>query len=445
MGGLFSRSSHHGKKSKRKKGKHAELEQTKESPELDRYNSQNDTEQNITDRNIANGYEDWNKQIDHQQITKYNDPPGAPSTYANNYPMLQNDMMNQSWASHHDVNNQYYPMNPLTMSSSNMPYDPQQYISNQMHSSSMNQAQSMLPDERSSKKVQFARTVQQGPPSKTPLSSTQSWHEPSATTNDLSVSMSNQDSILTRQSVHRSVQSTSNTSPAQAAVEKPIYVGIDHRATLAERVQRNASKRQHTNGDKNNIDISNSSTSNHRTHSHAHHQHKHQDSNDSSTSKVNNQSNKMSGPLQARLSNNHRSGTTTMPSAAPNRSVHHSEQPIINENDTKLTKRQQHRQAHVQSAEHQLLVDNEIKSSRQRGGAGQSQPQKQPLNQLINRNNSPARADTTRRTENKQEPMPIARISLSSQPQQRLTQRQKHKISMPPIATTSISATRARV
>ncbi|CAF4685706.1 unnamed protein product [Rotaria socialis] len=72
MGGLFSRSSHHGKKSKRKKGKHAELEQTKESPELDRYNSQNDTEQNITDRNIANGYEDWNKQIDHQQITKYN-------------------------------------------------------------------------------------------------------------------------------------------------------------------------------------------------------------------------------------------------------------------------------------------------------------------------------------------------------------------------------------
>ncbi|CAF4676486.1 unnamed protein product, partial [Rotaria magnacalcarata] len=80
--------------------------------------------------------------------------------------------------------------------------------------------------------------------------------------------------------------------------EKPIYVGIDHRATLAERGQRNASKRQHTNGDKNNIDVSNSGTSNHRTRSRTHRQHKHQDSNDSSTSKVNHQSNKMSDPSQ---------------------------------------------------------------------------------------------------------------------------------------------------
>ncbi|CAF1036875.1 unnamed protein product [Rotaria magnacalcarata] len=444
MGGFFSRSSHRGTKSKRKKGKHTELEQTKGSPELDRYNTQNNTEQNTTDMNIANGYEDWNKQIDHQQITNYNDPSGVPTGYANNYPMVQNDIMNQSLLSHHDVNNQYYSMNPLAMSSSNIPYDPIQYIPNQMHNSSINQAQQMLPDERSSRKVQFARTVQQGTPSKAPLSSTQSWHEPSATTNDLSVSISHQDSTLTRQTIHRSVQSTANTSSAQAAVEKPIYVGIDHRATLAERGQRNASKRQHTNGDKNNIDVSNSSTSNHRTRSRTHRQHKHQDSNDSSTSKVNHQSNKMSDPSQTRLSNTHRSGTTTMSSAAPNRSVHHSEPPIINENDTKLTKRQQYREAHVQPAEHQLLVDNEIKSSRQRRG-GHSQLQKQPLNQLVNRNNSPVRADTTRRTENKQEPMPVARISLSPQPQQRLSQRQKHHTLLPPIATTSISVNRTRV
>ena len=72
MGGLFSKSSRHGTKSKRRKGKHTELEQTKGSPELDRYNKQNNTEQHTTDRNIANGYEDWNKQIDHPQMTNYN-------------------------------------------------------------------------------------------------------------------------------------------------------------------------------------------------------------------------------------------------------------------------------------------------------------------------------------------------------------------------------------
>ena len=130
----------------------------------------------------------------------------------------------------------------MTITSS-VPYDPNQFAHTQIPNTFVNQPQQGILEERASKKVQFARPLQQQQPpssSKTLLTTTQSWPEPSAVTNDTFLLSTRQESSSNRQSLHRSVMPTAST---QASQQKPIYVGIDHKATLAERGQTKASKR----------------------------------------------------------------------------------------------------------------------------------------------------------------------------------------------------------
>ncbi|CAF2344076.1 unnamed protein product [Rotaria sp. Silwood2] len=438
MGSRLSRSSstrYQEKKTKWGKEKTKEVRQMTTSPEVDQYFVHNSNEQKKSERNLINTYDDWKKQIDQQQMTNFNDPPGAPTTYSSNYPNIQNELMNQSWPSHHDVNNQYYVM----ATPSNIPYDHNQYVHTQMLNTSISQAQQVTSEERPSKKVQFARPIQPGVSSKNPLTSTQSWHDHNATTNDLSAPITRQDPSSNRQPMHRSQLLTSNTSSTQPVVQKPIYVGIDHKATLAERGQRTATKRHHKDSDKNNLEPINSATTNHRTRSHKHHQHKNQESNDLSTSKVNVQSNKTVQPLQNKLSSAPRSLTTTSTSTIiPNKSILNNEQPIFNENDTQVSRIRHNRQSQPQPSEQQSNVDNETKQLRNKGNHAQQKQQSRVPN---NRNNSPLQTEPPRRNENKHDSAPVIRVALSPQ---RQPQRQKSS-AMPSIGTTTTNVTRTRV
>ncbi|CAF3368651.1 unnamed protein product [Rotaria sp. Silwood1] len=423
------------KKKKWKKGKKKELYQMETSPKVNQYLVQNNNEQNSLDRNMIKTYENWNKQIDQQQMTNFNDPPGAPVTYSTNYPNIQNDLMNQSWSSHHDVNNQYYQMT----TPSNMSYDPNQYIHAQMPSTSISQVQQVIPEERSSKQVQFSRPTQQGALPNNLSTNTQSRYDQSITTNDLSVSIPRQDISLNKQPMQRSHLPTSNTSLTQTTVEKPIYVGIDHKATLAERGQKTANKRQRKDNDKNNSEQINSSTSNHKTRSHTHHQHKYPESNDLSTSQVNTQSNKTVQPLQAKLSGTHRSLTTTSTSTViPNKSIQNNEQSIFNENDVQVSKKRRNRQSQLQHLEQQSYVDNDTKQSRNKRNHGQEKQQSYVSN---NQNNSPLITEPTRRNENKYNSAPVIKAPLSpKRPQQR-----QRSSAMPSTGSTTTNVTRTRV
>jgi hypothetical protein len=224
MGSLLSRSSSvrpERTKTRWRIGKQKRFQKMETSTEDHKLPMENDHEQKISNGNLINTHDEWNKRFDQQQISNMNDPPGAPRTYSSYFPITQNDLMNQSWPTSHDFNNQYYPGNSLPMTTpSNIPYDSNQY-------------QQVPPEERQSKKVQFGHPIQQQIVSKNPLTSTQSWHEPSITNNDVSTPTTRQEPVITR----RTVMPKTNTSLAPVRVEKPIYVGIDHRATLAERGQ----------------------------------------------------------------------------------------------------------------------------------------------------------------------------------------------------------------
>lgn len=370
------------------------------------------------------------------------DPPGAPSTYSSNYPILQNDPTNPSWSSHHDINNQFYQINSHSMPQSNLSYDPNQYNhTTSRGSGSMNQSQQIVSEERPSKKVQFAPTTRQAPLSKAPLSGTQSWHDIPGTNNDTSVLIPRQDTLISRQSMHRPAASVTNVSSTQPTVEKPIYVGIDHRATLAERGQRTAHKRQHTtNTDKTNAEGSNANTGSHRTRSHGHHQHKHPESIDSSATRSGAQLTRSSdGGTQGRSSTHHSSG-----SSIPTRTGQNTEQLTMSDNEMKTSRKRHSRRQHAQAMEQASVTDNEVKSSRQRSSHSQQQ-QKQQSNQPTHRSGSPLRVDAPRRPESKQETAPLVR---AQSPQQRSHQRQRQTgtaVVPPPIATNSITVTRARV
>jgi len=336
--------------------------------------------------------------------------------------MIQNDPMTQSWSPNHDANDQFYQNNSFPMTTtSNIPYDPNQYIHTKIPNTFMNQSQQVILDERSSKKVQFARPIEQQTPSKIPLTNAQSWHEQSVTNNDMSVSATKQEPVLTRQSVHRSVMPKTNTLLTQVPIQKPIYVGIDHRATLAERGQTTANKRHHKNNEKTNFDI----TNNHRTHSHTQHQHKHQELNDFSTSKNNIPSNKSVESSQIKLPSTHRSLTTTSTSTIiPNKLIQHTEQPIFNNNEIKTSRTRGQRQPQAQQTEQPIFIDNDTKQSN-RGNHSQHRQQEHHQQQrtTVNRNNSPLRTEKVRRVENKQQnTSPVMRTPISQSQQQRQKQ-----------------------
>jgi hypothetical protein len=349
--------------------------------------------------------------------------------------MTENELKERAWSTPQDLNNQFYQGTslPITTASS-IAYDLNQYTHNQIPKTFNNQSQQVPFEERPSKKVQFARQIQQQGSPKIPLTGTQSWHEPSSTNNDLSGTIMRQEPLSTRQSGHRTIIPTSNISSSHASVQKPIYVGIDHRATLAERGQTTTHKHHHKNGDKTNSDGPGSMKNNHRTRSHTHHQHKNQETNNVQSSRSNIQSNKPLEPLQVKLSSTHRSGTTNSTSTIiVNKQVHQGEQPIFNDIEMKVPKTRGKRQAQSQQIEQQTTFDNEIKPSKNKGNHSQ---QRQPHH----RHHSPQRTETTRRLENRHQGTPIMRIPISQQQQQ-----QRHKqlsMSSPMISPPTITRTR---
>jgi hypothetical protein len=320
---------------------------------------------------------------------------------------------------HHEINNPLYPGSsiPMITTQPNMSYDPNQYIHNSTYP---NQSQ----DERPSKKVQFARPIQQQITSSKPLTNTQSWHEASITNIDASTSTGRQEQVFSKPSA---VVSRANTSIPVTSAQKPIYVGIDHRATLAERGQRKAIKRHHNNNEKNNS----TTTNTHRSNSHNHHQHKQQEVSDPSISKSTIPSNKSFESLQTNVPGTHRILTTT--STSTNKPIQHVEQPIINDNEVRKTR--SNRQSLHQHVEQQTLIENDPKSARLRSNASQQKHHQQQPRTVVNRNNSPDWNEGARRVENKQQ------IVFTANPPITQTQPRQKQSTVP----VTMSVTRTRV
>lgn len=359
------------------------------------------------------------------------DPPGAPSTYPTNYPMMQNDLMNQSWTSHHDANNQYYPNNTHSMPpTSAIPYDPNQYGHMQNINPFMSQSQQMTMEDRPSKKVQFARPLDnQSSSFRNPLTGTQSYNEISTTnTTDVSTTSSRPEPIITRQSAHRPIVPKTAIPMTQIPLEKPIYVGIDHRATLAERGQITAHKHHHKNNPENG--------NNHRSRSHTHHQHKHQEPNDSFNTRNNIPTIRSFDPTQGT-----RTLTTTSTSTSAmtqSRSVAHIEQSPFNDNDIKMSRNRGSRQ----HTDRQTTTNNDPKSTRSRSSQSQQrEPQQQRA--TMSRNNSPLRTEGARRVENKQ-PSTLILTAPISQTQHQSQSRQRQN-TMPSTMIPTTNTARARV
>jgi hypothetical protein len=135
--------------------------------------------------------------------------------------------MAQSWPPPQNNNNSFYLINSHQMTPSyNISYDPNQYNHAQI-------SKTMKQEERPSKKVHFSPSIQQQPPALKPLSSTQSWQNINVTPTNISVP---------KKSMPLSNKLSTTVEPNTSSVQKPIYVTIDHKATLAERGQTTANK-----------------------------------------------------------------------------------------------------------------------------------------------------------------------------------------------------------
>jgi hypothetical protein len=141
-----------------------------------------------------------------------------------------------------------------------------------------NRSNTLIPEDRTSKKVQFFSSQQTS--AFKPLTNTQSLHDLA----DMSVPTTKSMLLTKRSSVPQSIPDISKTSSTQVPVGKPIYVGIDHRATLAERGQTVAHKRHRKSGERYlSSDELNSSTNNQRPRSHTHNSQKHRTGTESPT------------------------------------------------------------------------------------------------------------------------------------------------------------------
>lgn len=324
------------------------------------------------------------------------DPPGAPRTYSTNYPIVQADSMTRSWSAALDVNNAFYPNTSLSIPTgpSTLSHIPPQYNHDYTY---FNPPPSVPVEERPSKKVQFARPIERkiSSSSNNPLTATQSWHEPSLTnTSDAAVVPTKQETLLAKTSLHHSGMPTkTHTSmpPATTAVQKPIYVSIDHRATLAERGQIKAGNRHHKNTEKNH-----STTSNHhrsRGHTQQQQSSKHHESIDAPASKQSSSSSNK--PLE---SLNHRPVATT---STPTIILHKPIQPIEpSSNHDQPTKRTRHsHQPPNQHIEQQSFNENDTRPVSTRGNSSQT---KQHSRSTANRPTSPVRNEVIRRVEIRQ-------------------------------------------
>lgn len=323
--------------------------------------------------------------------------------------------MTASWSGALDLNTPYYPNTSIPMTASTHPQISPQYNQDYMYGP---QPPPIPIEERPSKKVQFARPIEQKIISTIPLTATHSWHEPSLTnTHEIA---NRQDLSTNKSSVHPSMLPTKTnvTVPSAAVVQKPIYVSIDHRATLAERGQTKADKHHHKNPDKSNSNA----TTHHRSRAHAQPPSKHQESIDPSSSKHNASTGR---PVE---SVPHRVLTTTSTSTIPpNRQMQSMEQqPLIQENPMKRTRHNHHN-------EQQSTMENEIKPSGIRTNPSQIKPHSRSN---TNRTTSPGRNEVIRRIEIKQPIGPTASIPLS---QSQSRSKSSHQ------AVTSNNITRTRI
>ena len=266
------------------------------------------------------------------------------------------DPTDQSWPSFHNVHNRLHRDNSYPMITSfKTQYD---------HTiPAIDQPQQIVLEERLSKRVKFAQPLQQTVASKSPLTHTQSWSESTATTNDTSMSTTQQEILSNKLDTHRLGASVRNTSLNQAARGKPIYITIDHQATLAERDQRKAQKLHRRTRDKNNVGELHSNQNTHRTASHTRHQKKQHQLIDSSTSHNNVQSNNLSESSKVKLLNAlMTTSTLTMPT---NQQMKVAQQPTWSPNRVKSSKAK----VDHHSSSRKLLLDKERK--------GNHPPQKQ--------------------------------------------------------------------
>ena len=329
--------------------------------------------------------------------------------------------MTRSWSAAMDLDNSFYPNTSLPMATSIHPQIPPQYNYDYTY---IPQPASIPAEERPSKKVQFARPIEQKISSNIPLTATNSWHEPSLTnTHEITNVSGRQESSLSKSFLHQStVPTKTNTSMSSAAsVQKPIYVSIDHRATLAERGQTKADKRHHKNTEKS----TSTAGSHHRSRGHGQLPNKHQESIDSSSSKHSASTNRSVESVP------HRTSTTTSTSTIPaNRQMQSTELPSIQENQMK---RPRHiHQPQNQYNEQQSAMENDPKLFGTRTNSSQT---KQHSRSNTNRNTSPGRNEVIRRVEIRQPIASAASIPLS-QPQSR--SKSSHQV----VASNNITRTR---
>ena len=158
-----------------------------------------------------------------------------PNAYSTN----QHTMINHLWTSPANANYSVYPINTFPILT---PHNSEQY--ERVFPSSetkTNQRNMVIFEERSLKKVQFSPPVAHAAPLK-PLSSAQSWHEISQV--PVSAPTTKSVPLKPRSSAPRASISVSILPADHRPVEKPIYIGVDFSATLAERSQTTGPKRR---------------------------------------------------------------------------------------------------------------------------------------------------------------------------------------------------------
>ncbi|CAF0977493.1 unnamed protein product [Rotaria sp. Silwood1] len=369
---------------------------------------ESDYEYIYRDVDSINTYDLWDKKFDQKQMTKINafvsiELPDVSNIYSSYNSTNKNDIRNQTWQFLHDANNSLYSTESRRITPSyNISYNPNEYIHAQVPDTIKNQSQTVTFDERLPKRGPFASSSQQQQ-QKTlalkPLASTQSWHESSITSNNMSVSRK-RISSSNRSSTLRSLTSVPSKPSAQAPVQKAIYVTIDYTATLAERGQTVANEYHRKNGERYHSDGSNSSTNNHRIRSRVNHRHKHQHSTDLCSSSIHIPSSKSLDTFQAKLSG---SQHTIPKSMSTNRLAKNIEQmPFINNETKQFRSRSHHRQ--------QSLQTNQVKPSKSRENHQQHKRQhhSSPSNEL-----SFPIESSIRRIDNKHSNRQMMRIPLS--------------------------------
>jgi hypothetical protein len=345
--------------------------------------------------------------------------------------MNQTDLMNQSWTSRQDVNNSFFAGNERSIGTTqSISYDYNQYSQPSISTPFSNQSTQIINDERPSKKVQFAypmphQTLQTQVTQRHPLTTTQSWHESSVTNSDTSqLAIARSNAVVNNQLTHRAIQSIpTSLSQVQVATPKPIYVSIDHRATIAERGQSNGNIQVRKTNERGSTDGLNVNINTHRARFHTQNQQTNIDTIDSFTSKVQASSSRSTDIPQGQLFGPQRPVTNTVSTTTmiPNK-ILLPDIPIgTPDHDRRANRGKRNRLQSLQNIEHQSLVNDEFVSSRSRANQSLTKQPRLP----VMRTDSPLRttaSQNNRQMDNRTSGAPMMRIRI---PQQRQQQQQQ--------------------